>query len=88
MILILSISSFAQYYFGIVNSILLTADQKGYVSYITQIVTLILNTVFCVILINHSASLHLVKLTTSLIYVIRPLYLSYYVKKNYHINKK
>lgn len=28
------------------------------------------------------------KLTTSLIYVIRPLYLSYYVKKNYHINKK
>ena len=84
MILILSISSFAQYYFGIVNSILLTADQKGYVSYITQIITLILNTVFCVVLINHGASLHLVKLTTSLIYVIRPLYLSYYVKKNYH----
>ena len=88
MILILSISSFAQYYFGIVNSILLTADQKGYVSYITQIITLILNTVFCVILINYGGSLHLVKLTTSLIYVIRPLYLSYYVKKNYHINKK
>ena len=46
MIAILSISSFAQYYFGIVNSILLTADQKGYVSYIIQIITLILNTVF------------------------------------------
>lgn len=88
MIAILSISSFAQYYFGIVNSILLTADQKGYVSYIIQIITLILNTVFCVILINHGASLHLVKLTTSLIYVIRPLYLSYYVRKHYHINRK
>ena len=88
MIVILSISSFAQYYFGIVNSILLTADQKGYVSYIIQIITLILNTVFCVILINHGASLHLVKLTTSLIYVIRPLYLSYYVRKHYHINRK
>ena len=86
MIVILSISSFAQYYFGIVNSILLTADQKGYVSYIIQIITLILNTVFCVILINHGASLHLVKLTT--IYVIRPLYLSYYVRKHYHINRK
>lgn len=88
MIVILSISSFAQYYFGAVNSILLTADQRGYVSYITQIITLILNTIFCVILINGGASLHLVKLTTSLIYVIRPLCLSYYVKKNYCINRK
>ena len=32
--------------------------------------------------------MHLVKLTTSLIYVIRPLYLSYYVRKHYHINSK
>lgn len=88
LIAILSISSFAQYYFGIVNSILLTADQRGYVSYITQIITLILNTVFCAVLINCGASFHLVKLTTSLIYVIRPLCLSYYVKKHYCINRK
>ena len=76
MVAILSISSFAQYYFGIVNSILLNADQKGYVSNITQIVTLILNTVVCIVLIKRGASIHIVKLTTSLIYVIRPLYLS------------
>ena len=88
MIAILSISSFAQYYFGIVNSILLTADQKGYVSYVTQIITLILNTTFCILLIKQGANIHIVKLTTSLIYVIRPLYLSFYVKKHYRLDKK
>lgn len=88
MVAILSISSFAQYYFGIVNSILLNADQKGYVSNITQIVTLILNTVFCIVLIKHGASIHIVKLTTSLIYVIRPLYLSFYVKQHYCLDRK
>ena len=87
MVAILSISSFAQYYFGIVNSILLNADQKGYVSNITQIVTLILNTVFCIVLIKHGASIHIVKLTTSLIYVIRPLYLSFYVKQHYCLDR-
>ena len=39
----MSISSFAQYYFGIVNRLLLTADQKGYIQYTAQTVTLILN---------------------------------------------
>lgn len=82
----ISISSFAQYYFGIVNRILLTADQKGYISYNAQTFTLILNTLACFLFINLGASIHIVKLTTSLIYVIRPLILMTYVKKNYQIN--
>lgn len=88
MIAVLSVSSFAQYYFGIVNSILLTADQKGYISYITQIITLILNTALCIGLIKYGASIHIIKLITSLIYVIRPLCLSFYVKKHYQLDKK
>ncbi len=47
----MSISAFAQYYFGIVNRLLLTADQKGYIQYTAQIVTLTLNTIACVVLI-------------------------------------
>ena len=42
LILTISISSFAQYYFGIINSLLLTADQRGYISYNVQTITLIL----------------------------------------------
>ena len=86
MIGVISISSFAQYYFGIINSLLLTADQKGYVSYISQTVTLIMNTVACFILIKLGAGIHLVKLVTSLIYALRPLILAIYVKRHYNLN--
>lgn len=86
MILVISISSFAQYYFGIVNSLLITANQRGYFSFNIQTVTLILNTIACFILIKIGASIHIVKLTTSLIYLFRPILLSLYVKKNYNIN--
>lgn len=84
----ISISYFAQYYFGIVNRLLLTADQKGYVSYIVQTVTLILNTAACFILIKLGAGIHIVKLVTSLIYVVRPLALAIYVKRHYNLNWK
>ena len=88
MIAVLSISSFAQYYFGIVNRLILTADQKGYISYNAQTVTLVLNTIACFVLIKLGASIHIVKLTTSLIYAARPLVLAIYVKRHYKINWK
>lgn len=86
MIGVISISSFAQYYFGIINSLLLTADQKGYVSYISQTITLIMNTAACFILIKFGAGIHIVKLVTSLIYALRPLVLAIYVKRHYDLN--
>ena len=82
------ISSFAQYYLGQVNQILLTADQKGYIQYVAQIITIILNTVACVVLIELGAGIHMVKLSTSMIYLLRPLFLQWYVRKNYSIDYK
>ena len=84
----MSISSFAQYYFGIVDRLLLTADQRGYIQYTAQTITLILNTVACVVLIKLGCSIHIVKLTTSLIFLVRPIYLSWYVRKHYSIDYK
>jgi len=84
----MSISAFAQYYFGIVYRLLLTADQRGYISYNAQTITLILNTIACYILIRLGASIQLVKLTTSLIYLIRPIVLAWYVKCHYQLNEK
>ena len=80
------ISSFARYYFGQVNQLLLTADQKGYISYIAQILTVILNTIACIILIQLGAGIHMVKLTASVIYLMRPLFLQWYVRQNYRID--
>lgn len=84
----ISISSFAQYYLGIVNSLLLNADQRGYIQYNAQTVTMLLNTLICVIMIKNGGSVQMVKLTTSLIYLARPLVLRVYVNRKYRIDWK
>ena len=88
LILAMSISSFAQYYFGVVDRLLLTADQKGYIQYTAQSLTLLLNTFACAVLIKLGASIHIVKLSTSLIYLLRPFFLRLYVNKNYKLDYK
>lgn len=82
----LSLSLFGQYYFGIVNELLLNSDQRGYVQLGTEIVVVILNLLASVFLITQGASIQIVKLVTGLIYLIRPVFLAYYVKKNYDID--
>lgn len=84
----ISISSFAQYYFGIINSLLLNADQRGYIQYNAQTITVVLNTAVCVFMIKLGGSVQLVKLTTSLIYLARPLALRIYVNRRYQIDWK
>lgn len=88
LILAISISSFAQYYFGVVDRLLLSADQKGYIQYTAQTITLILNTAACAVMIGIGASIHVVKLTTSIIYLLRPVALRLYVNQHYKIDRK
>lgn len=87
LILAMSISAFAQYYFGIIDRILLNADQRGYIQYTSQIITLCLNTAGCVMIINMGGSIQLVKLTTSIIFLIRPLILRAYINHKYIIDR-
>lgn len=84
----ISISSFAQYYFGIVNALLLNADQHGYIQYNAQTITIILNTLVCAVMISMNGTVQMVKLATSLIYFARPLALHIYVSRHYRIDWK
>ncbi|MDD6066030.1 MAG: polysaccharide biosynthesis C-terminal domain-containing protein [Firmicutes bacterium] len=88
LIVAISISSFAQYYFGIVNRLLLTADQKGYVQYTTQTIAVVGNTIACYLLIMLGCGIQVVKLTTSIIYLIQPFAIYLYVRKHYQIDTK
>ena len=88
LIAVICINSFAQYYFGIVNSLLLNASQKGYIQYTIQIIALVLNTIVCAFLIKTGYSIQIVKLTTSFIFLLKPLLLIWYVKKHYNIDTK
>ena len=83
----IGVSFFSQYYFGVVDRLVLIADQRGYISYNTQTITLISNTVLCVCLIKLETSIQIVKLFSSLIYLLRPLFLRMYVNKHYDINR-
>ncbi|MBQ2886785.1 MAG: polysaccharide biosynthesis C-terminal domain-containing protein [Alphaproteobacteria bacterium] len=86
MIVILGINSFAQYYFGVVNQMLLNADQKAYIQLFLQAGTVLLNTIVCIILMQNGCSIHVVKLVTVGIYILRPMGMWLYVKKNYEID--
>lgn len=88
LIFIISTSSFVQYYFSMSYRILLNADQFAFIQLGLQAVTILLNTVFCVVLMRAGAGIHVVKLTTSLIFLIQPAALTLYVKRHYHLDKK
>ncbi len=85
LILIISISTFAEYYFGMTYKLFLQADQKGYVISIIQIITTVFNTIFVIILIKLGVEIQFVKLMTATIYVARPLFLKYYFNRKYDI---
>lgn len=88
LIIAISINYFIQYYFGIVDRLLLIADQRGYIFYFVNSVTLILNTIGSIILILLGFQIHYVKFLAALIYIIRPFVIRIYVNRHYSINRK
>lgn len=88
LILVIAVSTFAQYYFSISYRLLLNADQLAFVQLGIHTVVLILNTAVCVLLMNRQVSVQLVKLSTSLIYLLQPLFLVLFVRRRYDLNHK
>lgn len=87
LILIISISFFAQYYFGITYRLLLTSDQFGFVPIIVQIVALSMNLAASIFLMKLGCSVHVVKLASSLVFLLQPLAVSYIAHRWYRINR-
>lgn len=88
LILAMCISQFSQYFLGISYQILINADQKSYIQYIINGLTLLINTLLCVLLMINGCNIQLVKLSTSIIYLFRPLLMALYVRKYYKLDKK
>jgi O-antigen/teichoic acid export membrane protein len=87
LVLILGISTFAQYYFGLSYQMLLQADQRQSVIYTIRIVTTILNTVIASSLIKLGASIHIVKLGSALVFTLNPLLINLYARHKFKIDK-
>lgn len=85
LVAIVGISTAAQYFFGITYQMVLEADQASYVYSIVQIATIILNTIFVVFTVKMGCSIQIVKLSSALFFVARPIILGAYTKRKYKI---
>lgn len=88
LLLAISINNIAQYFFGITNTLLLNADQKIYIVTILNIITTLLNAVVTIICLYFQFSIQMLKFLSSIVFIIKPLFLTIYVKKNYNIDYK
>ena len=88
LVLAISISTLGQYFFGISNSVLISADQKLYIINALNVVTIIANTFATFILTKLEYGIIEIKFVSGIIFIIRPIYLSLYVKRHYSINKQ
>ena len=88
LVVIIAISTFAEYYFGMTYNLFLQAKQRKYVVSSIKISTLILNTIAIIVLIKLGASIQIVKLVSGLIFVLRPVLQNIYVRRKYNINLK
>ena len=86
LVVIISISTLAEYYFGMVYKLYLQAEQKTYVTSVIQIIGYMLNTIAVIVLVNAKANIQLVKLVGGFIFVLRPIAQNVYVKKKYNRN--
>lgn len=88
LVLILSISTVAQYCFGMTYQMVLQADQRYYVISLATMVSTILNTIVAAILILEGCTIHIVKLGSAIVFILPPLFYYFYVRKKYRIQKE
>ncbi len=87
LILIISLTTFLNYYFCYTRSVLLEADQKIRIWSISEISSVVLNTIIAAVLIKLGATIHVVKLGSAISFLITPLILYWYTNKHYTIVK-
>lgn len=87
LIIIISASTFAQYFFGLINQCLLQADQKMYIVNTAKILVNIFNIIIFILLIKLNSDIFTLKGISIFILTLIPLCLALYTKKNYAINK-
>ena len=88
LILIISLSTFAEYFFGLTYRIYLQSEQKVYIISIIQIVSYLLSIASIVICVKLNASIHVIKLVSGIMFGLRPILQNIYVRKKYNINLK
>ncbi len=85
LVIVMTIGKFAEFMGGYSQITLFNADQRQYVSNLTVIGTTLLNVLLVVILARSGCDVLWVKLGSSLVFVIKPVIYTIYLKRNYTI---
>ncbi len=88
LVLAIALGKFAEYMGGVTNITLFNADQRQYVVNIVVIFTSILNVAMIALLAAFGADILWVKLVSSIVFVLKPIIFTIYLKRNYNIDKK
>ena len=84
--LILSVDTFAQYFFGLPYQMVLQADQRNYIISLVNIISVVTNTIVASFLILSGFGIHIVKLGSAIVFLFPPLFYMFWVKKQYHLD--
>ncbi len=87
LVLAIAVSKFAEYMWGISNITLLNADQRQYVVNAVTILSNVLNVAAIALLITFGPDILWVKLASSLVFILKPVIFTLYVKVRYSIGK-
>ncbi|MBQ0026115.1 MAG: polysaccharide biosynthesis C-terminal domain-containing protein [Lachnospiraceae bacterium] len=85
LVIVIAISTFAEYFIGVTYSILIKADQQEYITLVLRAISIFLNMIVVVILVKAGCSILTVKLASGIVYGIRPVIIAIYTKKKYHL---
>lgn len=87
LVVVISLSTIATYFGGIGNMTLMHADQRQYLTNTIITVTNVINTLCIVLLVKMNADVLTVKLFSSIVFIVRPILYSWYVRKHYDLPK-
>lgn len=88
LVLICGLSTCVQYFFGFSYRSLVMADQRIYLYDFLQIISVISNILLTYLMIKLGFGIHLVKLISSVAFILLPLVLKIYCDKKYRIDKE
>lgn len=87
LILILSVSTFAEYFVSLPYSSLLSADQKIRISYIVNIIYTVVNIIVSLFWVSLKADIRMIYFSMCIIGLLRPLFYTLYVKRHYKLKR-
>lgn len=85
LVIVIGMSTFAEYYFGITYRLFLRAEQKSYIISIIQTISYIMIVLAVVLLVLCGADILIIELVAAVLFMVRPLLQNLYVKKKYKL---